>query len=369
MNKLVKYVRYGCFGLALLLTSCFRDGIEECPPEPPGEYYSYIQFVYDYNMSFEDLFHRQVSKMDLYLFDENGIYMHTLTDERSDGTTFPKGYTMGLPETWKDVTQFVAFPGIHTDQMRATNMTPGQSSINDLYVSLNETESKVYNKPLKPLWHGSIVQARTKVSRNDTTQIYLKKNTNKFRIVLQSLSDSIDVDAEDFTFNLRTANNKYDAYNTPTDPTVWSYQPFEKYNDTEGAGAVAELHTLRLMANQTNRFTIRNTFTQTTVLDIDLNKYLNALKLAEYTSMSLQEYMDREDEYKIVVFLTRGPVNPDPNPGPDPPDPPEPPDPPGPPDPPDPPGPPGPEPGPVEGWISSYITINEWVSRSQPGEI
>jgi len=38
-------------------------------------------------------------------------------------------------------------------------------------------------------------------------------------------------------------------------------------------------------------------------LDIPLNKYLNALRLEQYSGLSLQEYLDRSDKYGIVLFF------------------------------------------------------------------
>jgi len=287
-------------------------------------------------MSFEDLFHRQVTKIDLYLFDESGLYMEKLSDRAPNGSTFPKGYIMGLPEDYKDVTQMVAFPGIYEDQLRATAMIPGQSTINDLFVRLNQRTDNVVNQEIKPLWHGSIASARTKVDRNDTTVISLTKNTNKIRIVLQSTIDTLDVDVNDFTFIMQSVNGAYDAYNTPSDNATWYYEPYFTYNDPD-AGAVAELNTMRLMSDRENYLTIN--YLSNDLVDINLNRYLNALKLQEYTNMSLQEFMDREDEYKIIIFLTKPGID-DPDPNPD-----------------------------TEPWVATKISINEWTIRDQNGNI
>ncbi|MDH6534886.1 hypothetical protein D0T51_07660 [Parabacteroides sp. 52] len=314
MNEWSKYIRYACYGLVLLLTSCIRDGLEECPPEESGKR---IRFVYDYNMSYEDLFHRQVARVDLYLFDENGVYLSKIVDEVSGEKTFPKGYTMALPESYNEVAQLVAFPvGLYNGQMEELNTTAlveGKSRLKDLYVRLKAHADNRLDKAIRPLWHG---RARMTDMLNDTLTVPLLKNTNRFRIVLQSLQSESEIDVNEFAFHLETANAAYDAYNTPVDNSVWCYQPFFQENDWGGAGGVAEIHTLRLMADRDNMLTIKHLKTGTTTLKINLNKYINALKLQEYNYMSLQEYMDREDEYKLLIFLTQKPaVDPtDPNP-------------------------------------------------------
>lgn len=333
MNKLVKYVRYACLALVALLTACIRDGLEECPPE--SEYYSYIRFVYDYNMSFEDLFHRQVGRVNLYLFDEAGAYMGALTDQAPTNNTFGKGYIMGLPELYKDATQFVAFAGRYDNLANTTNMLPGTSTINDLCTALHDRLNKTIDIAVEPLWHGNIAGPGTRVNRNDTTLISLTKNTNSIRVVLQSLVDDAEVNVTDFSFCLQAANADYDAYNRTADPTVWHYHPFHAFNDPQ-TGAVAELHTMRLLAEKENRFTVTQLSTGTALLDINLNKYINALKLEKYDTMSLQEYMDREDEFSIIIFLTKANDPERPN---------------------------------DENWVATQISINSWVSRDQGGII
>lgn len=332
MNKLVKYIRYCSYALVVLLTSCIRDGLDECPPGSSGKR---IQFVYDYNMSYEDLFHRQVSRVDLYLFDENGIYISKLVDEGPNGGTFPRGYTMVWPEELNNAVQLVAFPGLHNGdgEVYVTDMIKGQSRMDDLYVRLKERNDNLVNRPLNNLWHG-----RTQVSDAssvDTVTISLLKNTNRIRIVLQSLLPDFEIDVNEFDFSLETINGAYDAYNTPADNAVWRYEPCYKENDRNEAGAVAEIHTLRLMADRENTLTIRHTETDTELVSLNLNRYINALKLQDYQSMGLQEYMDREDEYKLIIFLTKEP------------------------------GPGEPEPNPDAMWVAAQIYMQPWENRDQ----
>lgn len=307
-------MRYACFALMFLLTACFRDGLEECPPD--SEYYSYIKFVYDYNMAFEDLFHRQVPKVDVYLFDSDGIFMQKLVDQAPEGKTFSKTYVMGLPEKYKDVAQFVVFAGQYDDQTRVTEMRPGESNLDDLQVSLSVTRSAALNTvdySLEPLWYGSLdlPQTRTTIERNDTTIIPLVKNTNTIRIALQSLEDDVDLDVNDFSFSFKAINQTYNAYNLTTGTDYWNYTPHFTDNNTDANGtiAVAELHTMRLFSEKDNRLNITNKTDNSTLLDINLNTYINAIKFQQYNTMPLQEYMDREDEYGIILFIKKESVS------------------------------------------------------------
>lgn len=335
MGEVIKHTRYAFLGIILLLTSsCVKDGLEPCP-DPDGEYYSYIRFIYDYNMSFEDLFHNQVSSIDLYLFDDNGTFIEKISDECSNGATFPKGYLMGIPEAYKEVTQFVAFPGVRQELLTATKMLPGISTIADLEVSLNKLQKEsIVNTQFESFWNGNITYTRTKVDRNDTTVISLTKNTNTLRVVLQLLDENEGekLDINEFSIRLKTTNSAYSAYNDIINDTPWMYHPHYTANDNDEVTAVAELSTLRLMEDRENRLKIEHDSSLEAILDINLNKYINALKLQEYNNMSLQEYMDREDTYKLIIFLKKTD-------------------------------------GFKQKWMAAQISINDWIVRDQNGEL
>lgn len=60
---------------------------------------------------------------------------------------------------------------------------------------------------------------------------------------------------------------------------------------------------LRLTDERPARFTVRNKRTQKDLFDIDLVKYLNMMKLDEYSDMTLQEFLDRESTYQIILII------------------------------------------------------------------
>lgn len=306
--------------------------MDECPPDP-NQHYSYISFVYDYNLAYENLFHRQVSDIDLYLFDEDGVYIQKLTDEAAKGNTFEEGYIMGLPEAYKDAVQFVAFPGLRQEPLQATGMVPGVSNIDELYVNLHSPEEQMFDYTLDPFWHGHIVYLSSRVEQNDTTVIPLKKNTNSFRMVFESLDEGYDVDIDEFSVKLTIANGAYDAYNQMADDNDWCYQPYLRENDTERGVGIVEMNTLRLLKEYDNRLTIRHEPTDDTLIDVNLNKYLNALRLENYSDMPFQEYLDREYSFKIIIFLKRITD------------------------------------GQQSGWKAARININGWEPRDQEGEL
>ena len=73
MNRFIGYIQVACCCL-LLCASCVRDGMDE-------DCNSYVRFVYDYNLEYIDLFHKQATKMNLYVFDEKGVFVTELKEE------------------------------------------------------------------------------------------------------------------------------------------------------------------------------------------------------------------------------------------------------------------------------------------------
>lgn len=329
MNKLIKYIQCGALAVTLLLTSCFQDGLDECAD--PNNNYSYIKFLYKYNTAFVDKFHLEVSKIDVFLFDDQDVYIQKLTDQTPDGTPFGEKYYMGLPEAYKDARRFVAFGGLYEDQIISSSMVPKQSTLNDLYAQLSPRTNNVLNRQIHPLFHGSTAQQQTSLNKNDTTTIELTKDYYTVRIVLQPINDELKVNVEDFYFVLESANGKYDAYNNVTsDAATWYYQPYSRKNET--GRAIVEMNTLRLMENagENNRLKVIQLADNNTLLDINLNDYILAFKLDKYGDMPFQEYLDREDEFRVGVFIEKDKDDPK-----------------------------------EAKWVATMIEINDWVVRDQ----
>lgn len=69
---------------------------------------------------------------------------------------------------------------------------------------------------------------------------------------------------------------------------------------------VSELNVYRLMEDKTPQLLIRNTVTNETLFKCDnLIDYLELLQLEKYKerNYTLQEYLDREDNYGIIIFV------------------------------------------------------------------
>ncbi|MFR9165509.1 MAG: FimB/Mfa2 family fimbrial subunit [Dysgonomonas sp.] len=255
----------------------------------------FVSFVYDYNIVREDLFSDQVTKINLYVFDENGVFIEAIKDEGG----FPRNYRIPFSMD-KGRCHFITWAGLYDDSYQETELIPGKSKYSDLIVNVI-SEDGVVDKKLKPLWYGARKDVDFNSNGLQIENISLVKDTKIFRIVMQNVGDGDTIDINDFDITISAANGRYDFYNAPFGESI-TYKPYFTMNDPE-TGAVAEMNTLRLMSNVDNRLVIRNKKTGEDFLNIQLNKYLNALKLEKYAEMSLQEYLDREDNFSIIFFF------------------------------------------------------------------
>lgn len=313
MNHLYKKLSFiACLALSGLASSCIYEDEVPCACN--------VRFVYDYNMEFADAFATQVNDVKLFIFDASGTFVGMQSDR---GDHLDADYRMPLqlvPGTYR----LVAWAGTETapGQYTLPTLVPGQSTLQDLKLRLNTLQG-VSQKNLAHLWHGSLKEFTVSGSSHAEAVVSLVKDTNKFRVLLQT-GDEEALNANDFSFTIHAANGELDFDNLPAGhATAVSYLPHLKQtvslddeagSDPSGTRAetaasptavVAELATLRLTADDDTRFTVKNERNGNTLIDIDLVHYLNLMKLDEHSDMSLQEYLDRESTWQVILFLSQ----------------------------------------------------------------
>ena len=343
-----------------------------------------LRFVYDYNMKYADAFQNEVTKAALFICDDKGTYLSRKDIEGDELKA--NNIRMDLdPGTY----QLLTWAGLDEGSYEWPELTPGTSTIKDIRVRTRRGADATQSNELEPLWHALDTLVITG-DQHEEKVISLAKNTNKLRVVLQD-TEGYSMDVKDFTFQIVADNGYMDYDNQLLDDPAITYTPYyAKSIDIAGGDlingkpanqyvAVAELNTMRLMDKKNYRLIVRHKDWEEDVLNVNLCNYL-LLTQMEGHDISAQEYLDRQDEYSIVFFLTPiicpdcpDPEDPDPE-DPDPEDPdPEDPDPED-PDPEDPdPEDPDPEipdpPHPVVGYACYKIQVKDWVIRINSGEL
>ena len=315
---------------------------------PPCEYR--LHFVYDYNMKFADAFQHEVSKAALFICDDKGNFIQRRDIEGDELKA--NNVVLNLdPGTY----QLLTWAGLDDSSYEWPELTPGASTLEEIRMRTLRAADTTQPNELTPLWHALDTLVITGTQHEDK-EISLAKNTNKLRLVLQD-TDGNCIDVRDFTFRI-VADNGYMDYDNSLlpDPAI-TYLPYLTKNvdiaegdslmgkPTNQTVAVAEMNTMRLMARRNFRLIVRHKEWKDDVINVNLNNYL-LLTQMEGHAISAQEYLDRQDEYSIIFFLTPAycPDCPDPDPDPDP-------------------------EIPIVGYACYKIQVKDWVIRINNGEL
>lgn len=292
----------------------------------------YLRFVYNMNLKWADAFPSEVHSVNLYAFNERGLFVKEYLG-RGEDLSKPD-YTIELDLSPGKYT-LVAWCGLYNDGIDMGSFTvptpePGVTTLDELNCSLNTLRNNEYDEysdtEIKFMYHGildvDLVDTQDGMSYDYT--MYLTKDTNHIRVILQQLSGE-DMDPADFSFRLEAPNGEMDYDNSLVGDQTVNYLAWDKFSGeagifegTEGEGdliyadgVVADLSTCRMMADQSKvmKLTIFNDKTGDVIASVPVIQY--ALMAKEYYEtayghqMTNQEFLDREDEYVLTFFLDK----------------------------------------------------------------
>lgn len=275
----------------------FHEDLPECR--------LFVKFKYDYNMLFTDAFHTQVDKVELYVFDKDGKFLFSQVEEGEALATGNFQMEVKLPI---GEYQFLAWAGARDSYDIYTPR--GENTITDMRLRLKREESLIISKELEPLWYGYISDVDFTGTSHQTETIDLIKDTNKIRFVFQGYSDSYiratsgdnwNVNMNDYEYEIIESNGHLAYDNSLLEDDVLSFRPYYMEQKSSSAAAV-ELNTMRLMEDRPTRFVVTEKSTGKKVFNINLTDFL-ALTSMEGNNMDVQEYLDRQDRYKIIFFF------------------------------------------------------------------
>lgn len=280
--------------VSLLQISCdrFREDLPECR--------LLVRFKYDYNMLSVDAFHEKVKKVNLYVFDEDGKFLFV---QSAQGPPLASGdYRMEL-DIPAGRYKLMAWAGAGSDDSYdVAKLVAGQSSIEDMKLKLKRETSLVIDREIDALWYGEVLDIHYTGTKYQTETINLIKDTNKIRFAFIG-NNMARLNLEDYTYEIIGANGHpgYDNALLPDD--VLSYRPY--YSEQRNASSVlVEMNTMRLIGRGDTRFVVTRKSTGKPVLDFNLVDYLVLTKM-EGHPWGEQEYLDRQDEYAIVMIFSQ----------------------------------------------------------------
>lgn len=319
MNKLILSGKIGVLValLAILFTSCENNIIYDGEGDCSVSYR--IKFKYDRNMKFADAFNREVSSVNLYVFNEDGLLAYQATE--SGATLADENYVMPV-ELKPGKYDMLAWCGTgEDDSYSVPEAIVGVTTKDELKCRINRQSASGYgvvDKNLTSLFHGELQAELTDEPGVHVNTMSLTKNTNAVRVVLQQLSGE-SVEIEKFSFEIQDYNGYMAHDNSLLQDELLVYKPWslqagnadvdaDIYHApaTRAASvgvAVAELTVGRLVETERPILVVRNIEEDKVVLSIPLIDYALLVKGNYNKNMSDQEYLDRQDEYSLTFFL------------------------------------------------------------------
>lgn len=328
--------------LPFAFTSCesIYDYEGDCTPKHK------IRFVYDRNLKWADAFPSEVKSVNLYVFDEEGLFVKEYLG-RGEALSEP-GYLMDIDLPAGETYTFVAWCGLYNEGAEKESFTveepvAGVTKLEDFVCRMNtlqsppatkagdtETPTKEYSDSrLYFLYHGMLKDEYLEDEHEDITYIhtvYLTKDTNHIRIILQEIDNDGITDPSKFDAWIENADGLMAYNNDLLGNTPIEFLPWAKESDILGVGGidtgtgtvtnkpglVVDFSVGRMMAYQQNSMMI-------TIWNNEENKVIAKVPVIQYAllqrsyyekayghEMNDQELLDREDEYVLTLFLQGG---------------------------------------------------------------
>lgn len=273
-----------------------------------------VGFTYDKNMKFADAFASEVKTVSLYAFDTSGRFVKSFNS--SVAAMASNGYQMDVdlaPGQYK----LVAWCGLN-DGMNSyivPTLSPG-----DPMTALTNTvrrEADGVVKEIDQLYYGAADVSFPDEEGIHSVKVPLMKDTNRIKIILQSLSGTI-LGVEDFKFYITSEDGKMNYDNSLMPDEVLTYQPYfmqagsaevitraDEEGETQQLGLVmAELNTARLVKDWQTRTWLHITNAEgKNIITVPLIDMFLLIKGKYGQNMSDQEFLDRQDDFNMTFFL------------------------------------------------------------------
>ena len=190
--------------------------------------------------------------------------------------------------------------------------------LNREYISRAE-QIAVSSANLSDLYHGR--QENLVMPDEQGVHYYtvpLTKDTNTISILLQQLSGE-PMNPDDFDMEITDTNGHLESDNTMRGDEIIHYNPWKQgsslsdivypgaeFKPTELGAVMAEFRVSRLMLQNNPRLTVSKHADGTILFSIPLKPYMVQFAGDQFSNMDTQEYLDRQDEYKMMFFLDEG---------------------------------------------------------------
>lgn len=293
----------------IVMPSCDSLIYDDLDPCPQG---ARLRFIYDWNMEFANAFPSQVECLSLLVYDGEGNYLRSYIQPTNELLS-DENWRLTLDLKPGDYI-FEAWGGMACSSSSFHfNAAPESQALQTLQVALNPEALISPERPLHPLFFGQLAMTVPEESMDYTEgTVKMIKDTNNFRLLLQSLDGPTDGD--DFDFAIIDDNTLLNYDNNVMPQSAVTYAAWTQGQSNLGElesgqpalAAFAEISTSRLIKDSDARLVITRRSDGHTVIDVRLINILLALKSQEFDWMGSQEFLDRQSRWDMVFYLSGG---------------------------------------------------------------
>ncbi|GAB6395324.1 MAG: FimB/Mfa2 family fimbrial subunit [Bacteroidales bacterium] len=191
--------------LLLCIPGCVNDDLTVCGAS--------IRFQYTRNIEQTDRFSSEVSKVNLFVFDSQGLFVEEHVSEGKQLQDAPV-MMLNIPPGVYDM---VAWGNLY-DDYEYPPLVCGKTHIDDFILSLKHGEDDVVETHPGALFHGALlrVEIYPDLQKNQRHTIDMIKNTNEIKVIASGLSmaEYAKRDSSGYSFQITSTNGDYGYDNT-----------------------------------------------------------------------------------------------------------------------------------------------------------
>jgi hypothetical protein len=257
MKRLQKISHF--FTIALLLAfvqSCINDDLSNCLREK-RVYFSYKFITYASAGAIrEGINPADIKRMDLYVFDENGLFVQKTSDE---APVMSLDYYMTIPGLRSGKYKFVAWGSLQNQYtVSPDDLIPGKTTIEELQVYLNRiTAEKVVDEPLAPLFYATHTEKYLEVTAmaDQNFQLEMIQDTYTINVKVVGLTEEL-LNNNTYRLDISDDNDKY-TFNNEFIPSV--FFTYTSLFTKEAETLSSRLTVMRLAENRNPMLYVANT--------------------------------------------------------------------------------------------------------------
>lgn len=296
-------------GIAILAISC--DLIDE----DEHDCGLCLRFVYNHNMEFADAFRSQINSVDIFVFDDNDRFLFS---QKASLANLIDGNTLMLTDVRSGNYKVLAIGGLsesfRLSDLGGEDIKAGHTAIEDIQFALTRNGADMVDLEIPGMWYAKRLDIIHDSSKQSTWDIEFMKDTNEFNIALVRDETRGSVIRNDdptpvhaYSYEIVSPEGAvYSWENNPISTEMVTYKPYrlEFNNDDLWTGS---LNMCRLLYDYPGyKLVVRNTRTFKVVWEYDLMKLLAATKPDNHSSLPMQEYLDRQSVWNMVIRVQPG---------------------------------------------------------------